>query len=104
LKTLTSRRSPSGPVQTKFSIDSSAFGNSTYESCADEKYGVTQRKCVWVKAHIASGVKTHVVAAVRILDKDALGSPQFIPLINETRHHFEISEVSVKKAYLSRRL
>jgi transposase len=38
---------------------------------------------------------------VRILDKDAVDSPQFVPLVKETRRHFEIGEVSADKAYAS---
>jgi transposase len=56
---------------------------------------------VWVKVHMACGVKTNVVTAVRILDKDAADSPQFVPLIKETRRSFDISEVSADKAYAS---
>src|SRR5205085_6146128 len=67
----------------------------------DYKYGVTRQKCQWVKTHIASGVKTHVVTAVRILDKDAADCPQFIPLVKETRRHFEVEEMSADKAYAS---
>ena len=39
---------------------------------------------MWVKSHIACGVKTNVVTAVRILDKDAADCPQFVPLVKET--------------------
>jgi hypothetical protein len=44
-------------------------------------------------------VKTNVVTAVRILDKDAGDSPQFIPLVRETVDGFTIAEVSADKAY-----
>jgi hypothetical protein len=92
---------PLRSVETDFAIDSSGFGSSKYESYYDHKYGVTRKKCVWVKTHIACGVKTNVVTAIRILDKDAGDSPQFVPLVKETKKHFEISEVSADKAYLS---
>lgn len=46
-------------------------------------------------------MKTNVVTAVRILDKDAHDSPQFIPLVKETKKHFDISEVSADKASVS---
>lgn len=46
-------------------------------------------------------MKTNIVTAVRILDKDAADSPQFIPLVTETRRNFEIGEVSADAAYLS---
>jgi hypothetical protein len=92
---------PLRSVETNFAIDSSGFGSSRYERWYDQKYGVTRNKCVWVKTHIACGVKTNVVTAVRILDKDAADCPQFIPLVKDTRKHFEIGEVSADKAYAS---
>jgi transposase len=46
-------------------------------------------------------VKTNVVTAVRILDKDANDCPQFAPLVKETATTFTIGEVSADKAYLS---
>lgn len=92
---------PLRSVETDFAIDSSGFGSSRYEKWYDQKYGVTRTRSIWVKAHIASGVKTNVVTAVRILDKDSGDCPQFVPLVKETRRHFEIGEVSADKAYLS---
>jgi Transposase DDE domain/SWIM zinc finger len=88
-------------VDTAFAIDSSGFGSSRYEKWYDQKYGVTRTRCQWVKVHLACGVKTNVVTAVRILDKDAGDSPQFVPLVKETSKRFEIGEVSADKAYLS---
>jgi transposase len=92
---------PLRAVERDFAIDSSGFGSSRYEKWYDQKYGITRHKCVWVKTHIACGVKTNVVTAVRILDKDAADCPQFVPLVKETRRGFEIDEVSADKAYLS---
>lgn len=92
---------PLRSLETDFAIDSSGFGSTKYEKWYDHKYGITRTRCIWVKTHIASGVKTNVVTAVRILDKDAHDSPQFIPLLKETRKHFEIGEVSADKAYVS---
>jgi transposase len=90
---------PLRSVETDFAIDSSGFASTRYERWFDQKYGITRLKCQWVKTHIASGVKTNIVTAVRILDKDAADSPQFVPLVKETRKHFEIGEVSADKAY-----
>jgi len=59
---------------------------------------VTRNKCVWVKCHIACGVKTNIVTAIRILDKVAGDSPQFAPLVTETARTFTIAEVSADKA------
>lgn len=92
---------PLRAVETGFAIDSSGFGSSRFETYHDHKYGATRHQCVWVKAHIASGVKTNVVTAVRILDKGAGDAPQFVPLVKETRRHFEIGEVSADKGYAS---
>lgn len=93
---------PLRAVEKDFAIDSSGFGSSRYEKWYDQKYGVTKTRCVWVKAHIASGVKTNVVTAVRIFEGEiSADSPQFVPLIKETKRHFEIGEVSADKAYAS---
>jgi transposase len=90
---------PLRAVERDFAIDSTGFASTRYERWYDHKYGVTRLKCVWVKAHIASGVKTNTAAAVRILDKDAADCPQLVPLARETRRHFEIGEVSADAAY-----
>ncbi len=92
---------PLRPVETCFAIDSSGFGASRYEKWYDQKYGVTRTKCAWVKVHIACGVKTNIVTAVRILDKDTGDCPQFVPLVRETKKGFQIGEVSADKAYIS---
>lgn len=92
---------PLRAVERNFAIDSTGFGSTRYERWYDQKYGVTRLKCVWVKAHIASGVKTNCVTAVRILDKDAADCPQFVPLVKDTRKGFEVGEVSADKAYAS---
>ncbi len=45
-----------------------------------------------------SGVTTHCVTAVRILDKDAADCPQFVPLVKDTkRYGFTIDEVSARQ-------
>jgi hypothetical protein len=92
---------PLSVIETAFAVDSSGFSSSRFERWFDHKYGVTRQQCVWVKAHIACGVKTNVITAVRILDKDAGDSPQFKPLVDTTRKHFTIKEVSGDKAYAS---
>jgi len=92
---------PLKAVEADFAVDSSGFGSRRFEKWFDQKYGVTRNKCVWVKCHIACGVKTNIVMAVRILDKDAGDSPQFVPLLKETASGFSIGEVSADKAYAS---
>ena len=92
---------PLRAIERDFAIDSSGFASSKFERWYDEKYETTKRKCVWIKCHIASGVKTGVCTAIRIFDKETADSPQFAPLVQETARGFEISEVSADKAYAS---
>lgn len=90
---------PLRAVETAFAIDSSGFSTDRWERWIDEKYGVPRKSCVWVKCHIATGVKTNVVTAVRVLDKDSADYTQFTPLVKETGEGFTIGEVSADKAY-----
>jgi hypothetical protein len=92
---------PLAVVETEFAVDSSGFSSSRFERWYDAKYGVTRRQCLWVKVHIACGVKTNVVTAVRILDKDAADAPQFKPLVQTTRERFTVRAVAADKAYAS---
>ena len=92
---------PLRSVETKFAIDSSGFSTNKFERWFDHKYGVTRRTCTWVKVHIACGVKTNVVTAVRILDQHAGDAPQLPDLVRTTGQNFTIAEVSADKAYAS---
>jgi transposase len=92
---------PLRAIETDFAIDSSGFGTCKFERWYDHKYGITRQRGIWLKCHIACGVKTNVITAVRILDKDSADSPQFIPLVKETAREFTIGEVSADKAYTS---
>jgi hypothetical protein len=91
---------PLAVVDESFAVDSSGFSSSRFETWIDHKYGIERRKAMWVKVHIACGVKTNVVTAVRILDKDAADYPQFKPLLETTRERFDVKEASADKAYL----
>jgi transposase len=92
---------PLAAVETDFAVDSSGFSTSKFERWYDEKYGVTKRTCTWVKCHVACGVKTNVVTAVRILEQHSGDSPQLKPLVNETAKTFTVREFSADKAYTS---
>lgn len=92
---------PLKSVEDSFAIDSSGFGSSKFERWYDQKYGITRQRSIWTKVHIASGTRTNIVTAVRILDKDAADNPQFAPLVKETARNFTVGEVSADKAYLS---
>jgi transposase len=92
---------PLRSVDVDFAVDSSGFGTCKFETWIDEKYGVPRRKARWVKCHLCVGVKTNVVTAVYIGDKDAGDAPQFPELVKGTAQSFTVREVSADKAYLS---
>jgi transposase len=92
---------PLRSVESDFAVDSSGFSTSRFVRWFDEKYGTVREKCEWVKCHLCCGVKTNVVTAVRIEDKNAGDSPQLAPLVKATAENFELREVSGDKAYLS---
>lgn len=93
---------PLRSVETTFAVDSSGFGSNRFETWFDHRYGGKEtRRVVWVKCHLASGTKTNVVTAVRILDATSGDSTQFAPLVSETAEGFTIGEVSADKAYSS---
>jgi len=92
---------PLRSVDHDFAIDSSGFSTSKFIRWYDEKYGITRKKHSWVKVHLCTATKSNIVTAVRILDKDAADSPQFVPLAKETAERFTIAEMSSDKAYLS---
>jgi transposase len=92
---------PLRALETEFAGDSSGFSTSRFVRWYDEKYGLTRSGKDWVKVHIMCGVKTNVVTAVEILDKDAGDSPQLPALVETTARNFTVKEVSLDKAYLS---
>lgn len=93
---------PLTAVEESFAVDSSGFGSTRSETWIDEKYGTPRRKALWVKAHVACGVKTNVVTAVRILDKNTNDCPLLPPLVKETKEGgFTMREISADKGYQS---
>jgi transposase len=92
---------PLRAIETVFAPDSSGFSTSRSVRWYDQKYGVQRSGHDWVKAHIMTGVKTNVVTAVEIHDRDAADSPQFKPLLATTAKNFTVKEVPADKAYSS---
>lgn len=92
---------PLRAIETTFAPDSSGFSTSRFVRWFDEKYGRERSGKDWVKAHCCAGVKTHVITAVEIHDRDAADSPQFRPLVEKTAENFTVNEVTADKGYLS---
>ena len=90
---------PLRTVEVDFACDSSGFMSSRFEKWYDHKYGAERKKQEWVKAHIMCGVKTNIVTAVEIHDKNAADSPQLPALVSATAKNFTINEVSADKGY-----
>jgi hypothetical protein len=89
---------PLREVESDFAVDSSGFCTNTYTRWFDVKYGAREQQ-TWVKAHIATGVTTNVVAAVEIHGQHT-GDCNILPSLTETTARtFTIREVSADKAY-----
>jgi transposase len=92
---------PLRAVESVFAPDSTGFSTSRFTRWYDEKYGAHRSGKDWVKAHAICGVRTNVITAVEIHDKDAADSPQFPALVKATAENFTVKEVPADKAYLS---
>jgi transposase len=92
---------PLKAVERDFAADSTGFSTGRFERWFDHKYGRESFRQEWVKVHIMCGVKTNIVTAVKILDKESADSPQLPSLLDTTKKVFEVSEVSADKGYLS---
>jgi|SRR5579884_2031906 len=93
---------PLRAIETTFAPDSTGFSTCRFVRWFDEKYGEHRSGKRWVKLHAICGVKTHIITAVQILDKDAADCPQFESLVKTTAANgFTVKEVPADKAYLS---
>jgi transposase len=95
------RSLPLKVVEADFAVDSSGFATSRFIRWVDHKYGVVRQQHAWVKVHLMCGVKTNVVTAVEIREKDASDTKLLPELVNTTAAHFNMREVSADKGYTS---
>lgn len=93
---------PLATVESEFAVDSTGFAYSRFVRWFDIKYNRFTAEQQWVKAHIACGVKTNVVTAIEIHDRDTNDCPQLPSLVNKTAENFTVKEVSADKGYSSR--
>lgn len=94
---------PLALVESQFAADSSGFSTSRFDRWFDEKYGRQRSQQLWVKAHIMVGVKTNIITAVTVTDRDANDSPHLPGLVGATAKQFKMAEVSADKAYLGQK-
>jgi transposase len=90
---------PLKAVESDFAVDSSGFTTSRFHRWFDHKYGAMRQEHEWVKVHLMCGVKTHVVTAVEIKDKDASDTKLLPALVDTTAKNFSLNEVSADKGY-----
>src|SRR5208337_2051523 len=92
---------PVAGIETDFAIDSTGFRTTTFNEYCATKHG-RKKEHRWVKAHMATGVKTNIVTSIEITDGNGNDSPQFAPLVKNISENFNIREISADKAYSSR--
>jgi transposase len=88
-------------AEADFAVDSSGFTTSRFIRWVDHKYGVVRQQHEWVKVHLMCGVRTNVVTAVEIRERDASDTKLLPDLVNTTAKHFDMREVSADKGYSS---
>ena len=82
-------------------IDSSGFCTTCRGAYCTEMHE-PDRHHLWVKAHPAVGVKTHIVLTVNVTDEHGGDSPQFGPLLHRVKKlGYSPARVVADKAYLS---
>jgi len=92
---------PLKALETSFAVDSSGFSTTEYVRWYNAKYGKEVDNHDWIKVHLMTGVKTHVVTSVEITGRHDHDEPMLPPLVEETAANFNVKEVSADKAYSS---
>src|SRR2546429_2044848 len=90
---------PLKAVESDFAVDSTGFSTSRFVRWFDHKYGVIRQEHDWVKCHLMCGVKTNVVTAVEIHERDASDTKNLPSLVETTAKNFGLSEGSADKGY-----
>lgn len=92
---------PLWKIEKCFAADSTGFTGSRFTRYFDLKYHGARKEHDWVKLHIMCGVKTNIVTAVRIKDKNASDTKLLPEMLKDTAATFKIEEVSADKGYSS---
>jgi transposase len=90
---------PLKAIEQDFAADSSGFTTSRFVRWFDHKYGAPRQQHEWVKVHLMCGVRTNIVTAVEIKDKDASDTKLLPALVDATAKNFRLVEVSADKGY-----
>lgn len=92
---------PLKAVESDFAVDSTGFTTSRFVRWFDHKYGVERQEHDWVKVHLMCGVRTNIVTAVEIHERDASDTKILPSLVGTTAKNFDMAEVSADKGYSS---
>jgi transposase len=92
---------PLKAIETDFAVDSSGFSTCQYVRWFDAKYGKEVDAHDWIKVHLMTGVKTHIVTSVEITGRNSNDSPHLPGLVKQTANNFKVKEVSGDKGYSS---
>jgi transposase len=92
---------PLRAVESDFAVDSSGFSVCRFIRWYDHRNRRERETHDWVKVHLACGVKTNIVTAAVIKERDAADSPLLPELVKETSERFDMKEVTADKGYLS---
>lgn len=93
---------PLKSVESTFAVDSTGFTACRFVRWYDVKYNRFTAEQQWIKAHLMCGVKTNVVTAIEIKERDAADAPQLPGLVDATAKNFNVREVSADKGYSGR--
>jgi transposase len=103
LRTLIAQSSlPLRSIETNFAADSSGFTTCRFTRWFDHKYREVRQSHDWVKCHLMVGVKTQIVTAVEIQDRNMGDAKMFPSLLEATAQNFTVAEVSADKGYASK--
>ena len=94
---------PLKAVETEFAVDSSGFGTRRTVSWFSKKHGRPMTAREWVKLHLITGVRTHIVTGVEVTGWSANDAPYLSSLVRGTAANFDVQEVAADKGYLTRR-
>ena len=83
---------PLASVEVDFSPDSTGFSAGRFERWFDIKHNAVKAQHAWVKCHLTCGVKTNIVTAVVIKDKDAADTVQLPEMVKTTAQNFKVRE------------
>jgi transposase len=92
---------PLRSIEVDFAVDSSGFETSCDGRYFEHVHGKKKERRTFMKCHLICGVRTNIVAAVKITDSGTSDTVLLPGLVKTAAEVFDIEEVSADKGYLS---